>query len=565
MNKDCVEKKMRNGRGVQKPQGKNINELDALRSCMSREMSWMLTVKEDGFSVMVDVNASLPTRSVQMYRTSSGDELPMAPCLRDAVLEQFVKINFTGTVYCEFASTFSSNDIQRGFDKANTFSSRTANPIRLDEFRAKGCRLVALYTDDMEPGIASASKRLRPLKKLPRITTDVSTGIVTWPNEVVVCVEILAEKVTPDEAIAEIRKWLLVSTKAGATRREGVVLIPDEGKLVTFGTVDKTYANYRKESWFKVKEQHLAKNVVVKGFNKKTNSALVDVINTENYSAGSWKMWSVPLNYVDKSSIVNMLAKAAFDNDDTSDDDDDAVRPVYLAMGCAIRWYVGHVAVRFFVIFNVKKIAGKAQIPLFISQTLWPAGKRLSPPPPEIEDAGSADKEVLAEARESKRPASSAAEGPCKRFALPPAEIEDAGSADKVVLAEARESKRPASSAAEGPCKRFAPPPPEIQDAGSADKVLVLSARADNPLPMKNSTSVAQVDVDMDEVVIVKGICPVCKQTVYGNCCRVIRNGAYHHAHCGHSPKTFFLDRECACGACPVRQPNVHEGVIVID
>jgi len=204
MNKDCVEKKMRNGRGVLKPQGKNLNELDALLCCMSRQMSWTLTVKEDGFSTILDVNLDVP--SVRMYRTTSGDELLLAPCLRDAVLQEFVRINFTGTVYCEFASTFKSNDSQRGFDKANTFSSRTANPIRLDEFRAKACRLVALYTDDMESGIASASKRLRPLKKLPRITTDVSTGIVTWPDEVVVCVEILAEKATPDEAMQEIRK-----------------------------------------------------------------------------------------------------------------------------------------------------------------------------------------------------------------------------------------------------------------------------------------------------------------------------------------------------------------------
>jgi len=281
---------------------------------------------------------------------------------------------------------------------------------------------------------------------------------------------------------------MLVSTKAGATRRQGVVLMPDEGKLVTFGTVNKTYANYLHKFWFKVKEQYNADAVVVTDFDKKTNRALVNVTNTGNYAAGSWTMWSVPLNYVDKSSIINMLAKAAFDNDDTSDDDDNAVRPTYLAMGCAIRWYVGHVAVRCFVIFSLKKIAGKTQIPLLMPQMPQLAGKRLSPPPPKIEDAG------------------------------------------------------------------------------SADKVLLADARADTPLHMKDSTSIdAQVDADIDEVVTVKGICPVCEQTVYSNCRRTIINGAYHHAHCGHSSKTFFVDGECACGTCPVRKPNVDEGVIVID
>jgi hypothetical protein len=431
-------------------------------------------------------------------------------------------------VYCEFASTFNSNDSQRGFDQANTFSSRTAKPIRLDEFRAKGCRLVALYTDDMQPGIASASKRLRPLKKLARITTDVSTGIVTWPNEVVVCVEILAEKATPDEAMTEIRKWQLVSTKAGATRREGLVLIPDEGKLVTFGTVDKIYANYRNASWFKVKEQNIAENVVVEDFNKKTNSALVNVQNTRNYAAGSWKMWSVPLSYVDKGTIINTLAKAAFDNDDTSDGDDDAVRPTYLARGCAIRWYVGHVAVRFFIIFSLKKIAGKAHIPLPMPQMPQLAGRRFSPPPLEIQDAGSADEVLLGEARAGKRLPSSAPERLWKR--LPP------------------------------------PPPPKIEYAGSAGKVLLADARADIPLHMKHSTSVdAQVDADIDEAVTVKGICPVCKNRVYSNCCRTIINGAYHHARCGHSSKTFFVNVGCACGTCPVREPNVDGGCIVID
>jgi len=320
---------------------------------------------------------------------------------------------------------------------------------------------------------------------------------------------------------------MLVSTKAGATRRQGVVLMPDEGKLVTFGTVNKTYANYLHKFWFKVKEQYNADAVVVTDFDKKTNRALVNVTNTGNYAAGSWTMWSVPLNYVDKSSIINMLAKAAFDNDDTSDDDDDAVRPTYLAMGCAIRWYVGHVAVRCFVIFSLKKIAGKTQIPLLMPQMPQLAGKRLSPPPPQIEDAGSAD---------------------------------------KVLLAEARAGKRPASSAAEGLWKRLSPPPPKIEDAGSADKVLLADARADTPLHMKDSTSIdAQVDADIDEVVTVKAICPVCEQTVYSNCRRTIINGAYHHAHCGHSSKTFFVDGECACGTCPVRKPNVDEGVIVID
>ena len=414
MNQQCLEKKMRNVRGVQKPQGKNIHKLDALLACMPREKEWFATVKEDGVSYMIDVDVS--TKRVRAYLTTSGTEIKLAPCLHAAVLQQFVRIDFTGTVYCELASTFKSNDDQHGFDKANMFSNRTKTAIRLEEFRAQGCRLVALYTDDMDSGIPSASKRLRPLKELPRITTDVETGIVVWPDEIVVCVEILAVKATPEEVIDEIRQWQFLSTKPGATRREGVVLMPDEGRLVNFGMVDKTNANYRNKFWFKVKEQYNAEACLVTGFNKKTNSAQISVTNTPEYATGTWKLWSVPLNYVDKSWIINMLAAAAFDNDDTSDDDKDVQRPTYLSMGCAIRWYVGHVAVRCFVIFSLKKIGGKEQIPFAMSPVHPFAGKRAASPA-----AGGSYKRV----------APPAAGGSFKRLSPPPPANRDVGSAAK--------------------------------------------------------------------------------------------------------------------------------------
>jgi len=363
MNQQCMAKKMQNVRAVQKPQGKDINKPEELRSCMTRDKDWSVTVKEDGVSYIIDVDVS--KMSVRAYLTTSGRGIKLASCLHAAVLQEFVRIDFSGTVYCELASTFKSNDDERGFDRANMFSNRTTTPIRLEEFCAQGCRLVALYTDDMDLGIPSASKRLLPLKELPRITTDVSTGIVVWPDQIVVCVEILAEKATPDKVIDEIRKWQLLSSKPGATRREGVVLMPDEGKLVTFGTVNKTYANYRNKFWFKVKEQYIAETCVVTGFNKKTNSAQVNVINTGGYAAGSWKLWSVPLNYVDNSKIINVLAAAAFDPDDSSDDDNDAQRPTYLSKGCAIRWFIGHVAVRCFVISASRRLGEK-------SRFLWP-------------------------------------------------------------------------------------------------------------------------------------------------------------------------------------------------
>jgi len=193
MNKECLLKKMSNWRGVQKPLGKNINDLDALRKCMSREFSWNLTTKEVWISVIVDVDVAMSSRSVRLYLTTSGREILLAPCLEAAVFQKFVRINFTGTMYCELASTFKSNNGQRGFDKANAFSNRTANPITLHEFRAKGCCLVALYTNDMNSGAPSASNRLLPLKKLQRIRTEAVTGIVEWPDENVVCVEILTE------------------------------------------------------------------------------------------------------------------------------------------------------------------------------------------------------------------------------------------------------------------------------------------------------------------------------------------------------------------------------------
>jgi len=245
--------KMKNCFGIQRPMGKNVNDL-AWVDKLCTDAYYSITGKENGWGIRIEWHEL--TSPLLMYTTTANKPLPLGPCLEQELKDCFENVDITGTIYCEILGRDPKNHTRDGFEMAQNILSHVCEktPLMLSTFKGAQLVIVALYESDRDGMPPTAGNRLARLKRLPRISTS-DVGITTYPEDShVVCVEIIDEEVDQRYLVRVITQWLKRCRLDKATPREGLVIRVEEGKLVRFGVVQPIARNYRSPVTWKVKQ-----------------------------------------------------------------------------------------------------------------------------------------------------------------------------------------------------------------------------------------------------------------------------------------------------------------------
>ena len=334
---------MNNPEGVQEPTSIDINTINRCTT-LNRTARWTLTVKEDGFGARVVVTEIF---GLCVFLATSGNQLALHPTLEQAMSACFKKLKLHGTFYCEWVCAPDPRYNGHGFDRAVKFANRTANPITLSEFTENNCRVVALYEGDYGHGGPSAVKRMSNVRRLPQILSD-NRGVVKYPRDVVVCVEILCSPgsgkehyrgISTEDAVSKARAWVALRSLPSATLREGLVMIDEKSHLKRFGQLTKTSKNYRNPQWLKLKSHGVRSQVTVESYNMQTHKARC-LMKSED-GCLEMPVKSSPVHTDSHHTTLCWL----------EEEEDRKVR----AEGFKIDWYVGRPEVRWFIIYSLRK------------------------------------------------------------------------------------------------------------------------------------------------------------------------------------------------------------------